>query len=607
MLSSAEEILQHTFGFPSFRDRQKEIVEAVVAGANALVVMPTGGGKSLCYQVPSLVREGMGVVVSPLIALMQDQVNALKDVGVRAAFLNSSLEKTQLDGIESAVARGEIEILYIAPERLIQVRTLDLLAGVNVSLFAIDEAHCVAQWGHDFRADYLRLDVLVGAFPNVPRVALTATADSKTQNEIAERLSLDNSARFICGFDRENIEYRIRQKNNPRKQLMQFLQSEYADQAGIVYCLSRNKVDDTAIWLKDKGFNALPYHAGMSSRERQINQNRFLREEGIIIVATIAFGMGIDKPNVRFVVHLDMPKSIEAYYQETGRAGRDGDASTAVLFYGMEDVVKLTQMLANSQGNDQFVMYERQRLNAMLGLCEMTDCRRRALLRYFGELLEQPCGNCDNCLNPPETWDATDAVRKALSCVYRTGQRFGVGHVVDVLRGADNDKVRQFSHSELSTYGIGKDLSVDAWRSVFRQLLVLGYLDIDPRGYGNLILSEKCRPVLKGEQPVRLSKEIHSKVKAGSGSSPRKKQKPAFDLNEDDQSLWNALRSLRKRLADEANVPPYVVFSDASLQEMAVKRPRDDEEFLCVSGVGDKKLERYGEAFLDVIREREFG
>lgn len=606
MLNSAEEVLSRTFGYQSFRGRQKDIVEAVVSGSNALVVMPTGGGKSLCYQIPSLVRVGMGVVVSPLIALMQDQVNALRDVGVRAAFLNSSLEKAQLDQVESAVVNGDIELLYIAPERLIQARSLALLSRVNLSLFAIDEAHCVAQWGHDFRSDYLRLNILEESFPAVPRVALTATADAKTQNEIVARLGLDESAKFICGFDRSNIQYRIRQKNNPRKQLMDFLQAECGEQAGIVYCLSRKKVDDTAIWLRDKGFNALPYHAGMSPKERQINQNRFLREEGIIIVATIAFGMGIDKPNVRFVAHLDMPKSIEAYYQETGRAGRDGEPSTAILFYGMEDVVKLTQMQANSNGSEQFLMHERQRLNAMLGLCEMTDCRRQALLRYFGENLEQPCGNCDNCLMPPETWDATEAVRKALSCVYRTGQRFGAAHVIDVLRGADNEKVRQFSHDSLSTYGIGKDLSQDAWRSVIRQLLVLGFLDIDHQGYGSLLLSEKCRPVLKGEQTIRLNKEIQVKS-GGASKSTSKNRKPRFDLNEEDQALWNALRALRKRLADDANVPPYVVFSDATLQEMALRRPMDDGDFISINGVGEKKLERYGRDFLDVICEYEFG
>ncbi len=602
---TAQHVLQHTFGYDTFRDQQETIVDTVIAGKNALVVMPTGGGKSLCFQIPSLVREGMGVVVSPLIALMQDQVAALKAQGVRACFLNSSLAWEQVTAIEAAINRGEVEVLYIAPERLIQQRTLELLSSVPLALFAVDEAHCVAQWGHDFRADYLRLDMLAQHFPAVPRVALTATADARTQDEIAARLQLDDDARFVCGFDRANIQYRIQLKNNPRKQLLRFLEDEQRGNAGIVYCLSRKKVDDVAIWLQGQGYDALPYHAGMNARDRERNQTRFLREEGVVIVATIAFGMGIDKPNVRFVAHLDMPKSIEAYYQETGRAGRDGEAATALLFYGMEDVVKLTQMLANSDGNEQHKMHERQRLNAMLGLCEMTACRRQALLRYFGEVLQQSCGNCDNCITPPETWDASEAVKKALSCVYRTEQRFGAAHVIDVLRGSDNEKVRQFSHSQLSTYGIGKDLSNEAWRSVFRQLLVLGYLDVDVRGFGNLLLTEKCRPVLRGEVTVQLQKDIH-KADASAKTGTRKNKKVDIDIPEEDHALWQSLRAKRKQLADEENVPPYVVFSDATLKEMVIKRPMNDEEFLCVNGVGDKKLEKYGEVFLDVLREYEY-
>lgn len=600
MTQTSLEILQHTFGYDAFRGRQGDIVDAVVEGRNALVVMPTGGGKSLCFQIPALERQGMGVVVSPLIALMQDQVSALTALGVNAAFLNSSLDMHQLNEIEELIRAGEIHILYVAPERLVQPRTLELLKTVQISLFAIDEAHCVAQWGHDFRADYLRLDILAQVFPHVPRVALTATADSRTQEEIVNRLQLDQNAQFICGFDRPNIEYRIRLKANPRKQLLHFLNTEQSGSAGIVYCLSRKKVDDVAIWLKDQGFDALPYHAGMPARDRQQNQTRFLREDGVVMVATIAFGMGIDKPNVRFVAHLDMPKSIEAYYQETGRAGRDGDASTALMFYGMEDVVKLTQMLAKSEGNEQHKMHERQRLNAVLGLCEMTACRRQALLRYFGEVLETGCGNCDNCINPPATWDATEAVRKALSCVYRTGQRFGAAHVIDVLRGSENEKIRQFGHSSLSTYGLGKDLSVDVWRSVFRQLMVLGHLDLDVGGFGSLLLTEKCRAILRGEESIQLSEYIKTK--------PERKSSKKFvaDVAMEDQALWNAMRRCRKELAEEDNVPPYVVFSDATLKEMIVKRPMNDSEFLCVSGVGDKKLEKYGEIFLELIREYEY-
>ncbi len=600
MTQTSLEILQHTFGYDAFRGRQGDIVDAVVEGQNALVVMPTGGGKSLCFQIPALERQGMGVVVSPLIALMQDQVSALSALGVNAAFLNSSLDMYQLNEIEELIRAGEIHILYVAPERLVQPRTIELLKAVQISVFAIDEAHCVAQWGHDFRADYLRLNVLAQVFPHVPRVALTATADSRTQEEIVNRLQLDQNAQFICGFDRPNIEYRIRLKANPRKQLLHFLSTEQSGSAGIVYCLSRRKVDDVAIWLKGEGFDALPYHAGMPARDRQQNQARFLREEGVVMVATIAFGMGIDKPNVRFVAHLDMPKSIEAYYQETGRAGRDGDASTALMFYGMEDVVKLTQMLAKSEGNEQHKMHERQRLNAVLGLCEMTACRRQALLRYFGEVLETGCGNCDNCINPPATWDATEAVRKALSCVYRTGQRFGAAHVIDVLRGSENEKIRQFGHNSLSTYGLGKDLSVDVWRSVFRQLMVLGHLDIDVGGFGSLLLTEKCRSILRGEESIQLSEYIKTK--------PERKSSKKFvaDVAMEDQALWNAMRRCRKELADEDNVPPYVVFSDATLKEMIVKRPMNDSEFLCVSGVGDKKLEKYGEIFLELIREYEY-
>ncbi len=596
----AFEVLEHTFGYSSFRGEQEAVVNAVISAKNTLVVMPTGAGKSLCYQVPALVRNGVGIVISPLIALMQDQVNALREYGVRAAFLNSTLDFESVNNIESALSRGDIDLLYLAPERIIQERTRALLKRIPIALIAIDEAHCVAQWGHDFRADYLRLEFLASDFPDVPRVALTATADARTQQEIMQRLSLDPDSQFICGFDRSNIQYRIQPKDSPRKQLIRFIKEEYSGAAGIVYCLSRKKVDDVALWLNHQGVRALPYHAGMTTNERQRNQDLFLREEGIVIVATIAFGMGIDKPNVRFVAHLDMPKSIEAYYQETGRAGRDGESSTAILYYGMEDVVKLSQMLAQSEGNETFKRHEQQRLNAMLGLCEMTRCRRIALLRYFGEVLEKPCGNCDNCISPPSTWDATESVRKALSCVYRTGQRFGAAHVIDVLRGSDNEKVRQFSHHTLSTYGIGADLSADAWRSLFRQLLVMGFLDVDPSGFGSLRLTEKSRPVLRGDEIV----ELHRQEKKSSVKTRIKKAQ--LELPEEDQSLWLALRQLRKQLADSGGVPPYVVFSDVSLHEMVVKRPRNSEEFLLINGVGDKKLEKFGEAFLDVIQEYEY-
>lgn len=600
-MKQALEILEHTFGYSSFRGRQNEIVAAVIDGANTLVVMPTGAGKSLCYQIPALCRPGMGVVVSPLIALMQDQVSALQTLGVRAAFLNSTLALDQIQTIERDIRNGEIDILYVAPERLLQDRTLAMLTETPLSLIAIDEAHCVAQWGHDFRADYLRLECLDEHFPHVPRVALTATADAATQQEILSRLKLDADSVFICGFDRPNIQYRIEQKNKPRQQLLRFLRDEQQGQAGIVYCLSRKKVDEVALWLRGQGFDALPYHAGMSAEERKQYQDKFLREESVVIVATIAFGMGIDKPNVRFVAHMDMPKSVEAYYQETGRAGRDGEPAIALLLYGMEDVVKLSQMAGNSQGSEQYKMHERQRLNSMLGLCEMTACRRQALLRYFGEGKHEACGNCDNCLFPPETWEATELVQKALSCVFRTEQRFGAAHVIDVLRGSDNEKVTQFGHQQLSTWGIGKDLSVNAWRSIFRQLIVMGFLTIDPRGYGNLQLTEKCRPVLRGEQPVFLRRDM-------TPPTPIKKARSSLptELPEQDLPLWNALRMCRKQFADEASVPPYIIFNDATLKEFVVRRPMNLEEMLGISGVGDKKLEKYGREFLDVIRDYEY-
>lgn len=598
-MMEALHVLNHTFGFSSFRAQQADIVDAAISGKNTLVVMPTGGGKSLCYQIPALVREGMGIVVSPLIALMQDQVSALSAHGLNAAFLNSTLPLSAMQELERRILVGDIDILYVAPERLIQARTINLLQQVQLSLFAIDEAHCLAQWGHDFRSDYLRLDMLPQAFPNVPRVALTATADRKTQGEIARCLQLDSDAQFVCGFDRSNIQYRIQQKNRPKKQLLSFLQEEQNNSAGIVYCLSRKKVDDTALWLQHEGFNALPYHAGMDAQSRQRNQDRFLREDGIIIVATIAFGMGIDKPNVRFVAHLDMPKSIEAYYQETGRAGRDGEDATALLFYGMEDVVKLSQMAANSEGSEEFKRHERQRLNAMLGLCEMTSCRRQALLHYFDDMMDSPCGNCDNCIQPPQTRDATEDVRKALSCVYRTGQRFGAVHVIDVLRGSDNEKVRQFSHQTLSTYAIGKELSTDVWRSIFRQLIVMGFLEVDVSAYGNLRLTEKSRPVLRGEQSVHLRHETKT-------SGTKRNQKMRDDIDDENRALWNDLRACRKQLAQTNGVPPYIIFNDATLKEMLIHRPLSSAELIKVNGVGDKKLEQFGDIFLDIIRNHEY-
>ncbi len=598
-MPNPKDILQHTFGYQSFRGQQEAIINALVAGEDALVLMPTGGGKSLCYQIPALARSGVGIVISPLIALMQDQVNALHELGVRAGFLNSTLSLDEVRATEQALLSGELDLLYVAPERLIQNRTLELLEQAPLALFAIDEAHCVAQWGHDFRADYLRLDLLHQRFPQVPRIALTATADVRTREEIITRLALEDAHQFIVGFDRPNIQYRIQQKDNPRRQLLQFLRAEHAEHAGIVYCLSRNKVEQTAAWLTKEGFNALPYHAGLPSNLRATHQRRFLHEESVIIVATIAFGMGIDKPDVRFVAHLDLPKSIEAYYQETGRAGRDGEAATALLLYGLEDVVKLRQMMANSEGAETFKRQEQQRLNAMLGLCEVTSCRREILLRYFGDQLDQPCGNCDTCLYPPETWDASEPVRKALSCVYRTGQRFGANHIVEVLRGGSGEKILAQGHDKISTYGIGRELSADEWRSILRQLVAAGYLGVDPQGFGGLQLTEACRPVLKGEQPVHLRRDPKQ-----TGARPTRRQ--SEDISEAELPLWQALRACRKRLAEEHGVPSYVIFHDATLRAMLEQKPIEPRQLLAVNGVGDSKLERFGAEFLEVIREFDY-
>lgn len=596
---SPEQVLHTVFGYESFRPLQGEIIHEVASGGDALVLMPTGGGKSLCYQVPALVRPGTAVVISPLIALMQDQVAALRELGVRAAFLNSTMDFEQARATEYALSTGELDLLYCAPERLIQSRTLELLHNASLSLFAIDEAHCVSQWGHDFRSDYLQLAVLADEFPSVPRIALTATADERTRKEIAERLSLTEARHFISGFDRPNIQYRIAPKTNANKQLLDFIKAEHQGDCGIVYCLSRNKVDATAKMLAQNGYTALPYHAGLPADERARHQERFLREDAVIIVATIAFGMGIDKPDVRFVAHLDLPKSLEAYYQETGRAGRDGKPSTAWMVYGLQDVIKLRQMLEASQGNDHFKRVERQKLDAMLGLCEVTQCRRQVLLRYFGDQLEAPCGNCDTCLTPPQTWDGTVAVQKALSCVFRTGQRFGVTYLIDVLRGSENERIRQFGHQEVSTYGIGTELSASEWKSVFRQLVANGYLRADPEGYGALQLTEECRPLLKGERSVELRKD--PVVKRSAGRSSGRKTGGAIKDQITDHAGWEALRACRKELADKQGVPPYVIFHDTTLFDMLERKPKSLDELAGVSGVGAAKLEKYGDIFLDAI------
>ncbi|HEY7772228.1 MAG TPA: DNA helicase RecQ [Marinagarivorans sp.] len=590
-------VLEHVFGYDQFRGQQEAIVNAVVGGDDALVIMPTGGGKSLCYQIPALLRPGVAIVVSPLIALMQDQVEALRALGVKAGFLNSTLSQQEIYDNEQAIQAAQFDVVYIAPERLIQARTINLLQHSQIALFAIDEAHCVAQWGHDFRADYLRLDVLHNEFPGVPRIALTATADTRTRQEIIERLSLHDGQQFISGFDRPNIQYRIQPKDKPRQQLIKFLKQEHDGDAGIVYCLSRDKVEKTAAWLRDEGFDALPYHAGLPAEIRAKHQRRFLRDDSVVMVATIAFGMGIDKPDVRFVAHLDMPKSIEAYYQETGRAGRDGAPSTALLLYGFEDVVKLRQMTSNSEGSEAFRRAEQERLNAMLALCELASCRRQTLLRYFDDDLPEPCGNCDTCIEPPKTWDATEAAQKALSCVYRTGQRYGVQHVVDVLRGEKNDRIAQLGHDKLTTYGIGSHLSQHEWKGLFRQLTALGYLDVD-REFGSLLLTERCRALLRGELSIELRKDVRITTKKG--------KRQAIEVDHQDLPLWHALRQCRRRLSEEYGVPPYVIFHDATLQHMLEVKPQNTHQLMQVSGVGDAKAQKYGQDFLDVIRNYEY-
>jgi ATP-dependent DNA helicase RecQ len=592
-MSNALNILQSVFGYTSFREPQGAIIQTVIDGGDALVLMPTGGGKSLCYQIPALARPGCGVVISPLIALMQDQVSAMRQLGVRASFLNSTLDAAAARTVEADLLSGTLDLLYIAPERLTQERCLALLERASISLFAIDEAHCVSQWGHDFRADYLKLSLLHQHFPTIPRIALTATADARTRAEIVMRLHLDGARQFIAGFDRPNIRYRIALKQNPKPQLLRFLREEHEQHAGIVYCLSRTKTEEVAVWLQAQGFNALPYHAGLPSAMRADHQARFLREDNIIIVATIAFGMGIDKPDVRFVAHLDMPKTIESYYQETGRAGRDGEPADAWMIYGLQDVIKLRQMMASSDGSEEHKRAEQHRLNAMLGLCEITTCRRESLLNYFGEALPQPCGNCDTCLEPVDTWDGTEAARKALSAVYRTGQRFGVNHLIDVLRGADSDKVFQFGHQHLPMYGVGKELDSKQWRSVFRQLVARGHLSVDLAQFGALRLEEKCRPLLRGDQEIQLRRDTPAKT-------VRQQTKTTLS-NTIDIALWEALRECRRTLAEEQGVPPYVIFHDSSLQEMCTNLPRNASQFGQITGVGERKLVKYGNAFLQVI------
>ncbi|SFP32292.1 ATP-dependent DNA helicase RecQ [Ectopseudomonas composti] len=595
MLDHAQRILKDVFGYDAFRGNQAAIIERVAAGGDALVLMPTGGGKSLCFQVPALMREGLAVVVSPLIALMDDQVATLDELGVAAVALNSTLSADEQREIADRIRRGQIKMLYLAPERLVQPRMLSFLQGLDIALFAIDEAHCVSQWGHDFRPEYLQLGQLAELFPAVPRIALTATADKRTREEIVQRLQLNNAERFLSSFDRPNIFYRIQPKDQPRKQLLGFLAARKGD-AGIVYCLSRKKVEEVADFLSSQGFPALPYHAGLPNELRAFNQKRFLNEEGLIMVATIAFGMGIDKPNVRFVCHLDLPKSLEAYYQETGRAGRDGLPADAWMAYGLQDVIFLKQMLNNSEGDERHKRIEQHKLDAMLALCEETRCRRQALLAYFDEELPNPCGHCDNCIDGVETWDATEPARQALSAVYRSGQRYGVGHLVDILLGRDNEKIRSSGHQHLAVFGVGKGFSEVEWRTLFRQLVARGLADVDLEGFGGLRLSETCRPLLRGEVGLQLRREPKPAQAAKASSSAASQL-----VRGHEREMWEALRGLRRKLAEEHSVPPYVIFPDATLLEMLRSQPGSLSEMAEVSGVGARKLERYGQAFLEVL------
>jgi ATP-dependent DNA helicase RecQ len=611
------DLLRSVFGHEDFHGAQREIVEHVVAGGDALVLMPTGGGKSLCYQLPALLRPGTGVVVSPLIALMQDQVAALGQLGVRAAFLNSTLDLAAARAVERDLLAGELDLLYVAPERLTTPRCLDLLDQARIALFAIDEAHCVSQWGHDFRPDYLQLSVLHERHPDVPRIALTATADPQTRAEIIERLALGDARIFVSSFDRPNIRYTIADKRDARAQLLAFIRAGHPGDAGIVYCLSRKRVDETAEWLQSQGVPALAYHAGLDAATRSERQARFQREDGVVMVATIAFGMGIDKPDVRFVAHLDLPKSIEGYYQETGRAGRDGRPADAWMVYGLGDVVQQRRLIETSEAGDDHKRISSAKLDALLGLCETAQCRRVRLLSYFGETIA-PCGNCDTCLDPPQTWDATVASQKALSAIYRTGQRFGAVHVIDVLRGKETERVLRWDHQHLGVFGIGADLEETAWRDVFRQLVALGFVQVDHAAFGALRLTPASRAVLKGEQPVEMRRTVKrerrprrarsaAEAPSAAASASRGRDRPEQDAGTADPAgdadRYARLRAWRLAEARRQALPAYVILHDATLAEIARRRPRDLGALGEIPGIGARKLERYGTALLDLLGE----
>jgi len=596
-MQTASEILKSIFGYDHFRHHQQDIIESLLRGEDVLTLMPTGGGKSVCYQIPSLMRKGCGIVISPLIALMQDQVDAMNQLGIAAAFLNSTLSVAEQYRVEQQLTAGAIKLLYLAPERLLNLHTLSLLQDTEIALFAIDEAHCVSQWGHDFRKEYQQLSMLHERFPEIPRIALTATADARTRAEIIQQLALDHAAVYVNSFDRPNIHYAINESGSNREALWSFIEENHPKDAGIVYCQTRKGVDTVAEWLSKKGRVTLPYHAGLNQAVRQKNQQRFLREESVIIVATIAFGMGIDKPDVRFVAHMNLPKNIEAYYQETGRAGRDGKPADAWMSYGLQDVVGLRLFTEKSDADEMFKRVMHQKTDAMLGLCELTGCRRIALLAYFGEISDQACGNCDNCINPPQTWDATIATQKALSCVYRTGQRFGAQYVINVLIGKVDERISSNSHDQLSTFDIGHEHTAIEWRGIFRQLIAHSYLLTDSEGYGVLKLGHKAMPLLKRGSSDTVMLRILRKP----AGKKKKTATAASDLSAQDQTLFEALRSLRANLAKDQNVPPYVIFPDKTLAEMALIKPTSEGQMLDISGVGQVKFSRYGEVFLNEI------
>ena len=591
-ISPPQEALQNIFGYSNFKGKQEAVITQLLAGKNCLVVMPTGSGKSICYQLPSILRQGTGIIVSPLIALMQNQVGSLLQNGVKAAFINSSLTFEEISTIKQQLINQKLDLLYIAPERLTSSRILDLLSKIPLALFAIDEAHCVSMWGHDFRPEYRKLAILQERFPDVPRIALTATADKMTRQEIQYNLAI-NSKPLIASFDRPNIRYQVSEYDSPKQALFDFIKQKHPSETGIVYCLSRAGTERNATWLQQQGLNALPYHAGLSEKLRKQTLDCFLKEEDIIIVATVAFGMGIDKPNVRFVAHLNLPKSIEAYYQETGRAGRDGLMADAWMSYGYQDVLTLQRMIEGNDSNEQRKIVERHKLEGILGYCEVTTCRRQVLLNYFDEYLNKPCGNCDTCLHPVATWNGTEAAQKALSCIYRTQQRYGATYLIDVLRGADNPKIQARNHQEISTYGIGKHLNEKQWLSVFRQLIIRGFITVDYSGFSGLKLSQTARSILRGETTLTLRKD----------SEPKswQKQKASIEPNGQDKRLWYSLKQFRREQAEQQNIPAYLIFNDATLLEIINKKPTEIKKLFKINGLGNAKVAKYGSDIIKLV------